>query len=221
MNIDIGVPWRGGDVVREASWRYVRTHLTRVAAAVTTADADFSQPFSRAASRNAAVDHAKRALADVVILHDADMLAPRGAYAEMASLAHETRRLVVGYTQYRALSEQSTRGVLRGEKDPWAEAPLGTTEGWSVGGIIAIAPDAWDEIGGMDERFKGWGCEDFAFAHAASIVLGPNLRIGTSAIHLWHPHANGSDPEAETANAALMEQYLNCETAEQLRAVQR
>lgn len=216
MNIVFGVPWRDLDPWRARCWDHVREHLLATGYWVREADSG-DEPFSRAASRNLAVDLA--ADADVVILHDADMIVPPVAYSEMAIRAHQTGRMVIGFSQYRSLGPAITETVLAGA-DPWAARPIGVLDAWSVGGIVAITPDAWRTVGGMDERFTSWGCEDFAFACAAKIALGPFERHPCAAVHLWHEH--GSDPEsaAQQANTALLERYSEAQTLTELRAIQ-
>lgn len=200
MNIHVGVPWRGGDPHRERSWRYVCDHLHRCGLTALPADSGHD-PFSRAASRNTAVRHA--ADVDVVILHDADMVAPADAYAQAAELALDTGQMVVAFNQYRPLNKPTTDRVIAGA-DPFEAAPVDTLVDFSVGGIIAITPTSWWDCGGMDERYVDWGCEDFAFADTAGRTLGPLIRVEGPAVHLWHPHAsNPSDPNQQR-NADLL-----------------
>jgi len=201
--------------LRARSWAYVEQHLTDAGFEPVTVDAG-GEPFSRAASRNLG---AAPGLADVVILHDADMLAPADAYDAMADRALETGRLVVGFSEYRALSKWTTRSAIKGLVDPWQVEPAAVLRDFSVGGIVAITPAAWAEVGGQDPAFVAWGCEDFAFAHACSVVLGPIERLATPALHLWHPIAQQHDQVEQ--NTELMHAYLDTTTVEELRAVQR
>lgn len=200
MRTAVAVPWRPGNAWRERSWQYVQGHLERCGYQPFTFDSGH-QPFNRAASRNlaAALD------VDVIIFHDADMVAPRDAYADLALTAHETSRMVVGFRHYRALDKSGTLTVLAGA-DPFTQEPLAELTDFSVGGIFALTPDAWNAVGGMDERFIDWGCEDFAFAKAAA-ALGPMLRTENSAVHLWHPHAGNH--EHIDHNAALLAEGSN------------
>ena len=200
MKIHVGVPWRGGDDYRERSFRYVCDHLHSAGLVALPADSDHD-PFSRAGSRNKAVGHA--AAADVVILHDADMVAPIDAYEEMARIALETSRMVVGFTEYRPLNKTTTRQVFAGA-DPFAAAPITTLDEFSVGGIIAITPIAYWVAGGMDEAYVDWGCEDFDFANAAGAALGPLIRLPGPAVHLWHPHAGDPDNPHQQNNSRLL-----------------
>lgn len=209
----IGVPWRQGCPHRERAWSYIEPRLRRTADRLIVANPD---PFTRAAARNMAVDSVA---SGVVILHDADMLLPDEAYGELTARAEATGRLVIGYHQYRPLDHGQTLRVLAGA-DPFDITPRETTEGWSVGGVIALTAESWREVGGMDPRFRGWGGEDFAFAHACSVVLGPIDRLRTPAVHLWHPHAAGTDPTREAECSVLMARYTAATTTEQIREVQ-
>lgn len=210
----IMVPWRAGDPDRERAWEYVRTRMGKEPIPV---DADPDKPFSRAASRNRAMEIAPD---PIVIIHDADMLVPEDAYDDIARMCCG-RRMTIGYTEYRALSRRSTRRVIDHGADPFAETPAGTTTGWSLGGIIGMRKATWNLVGGMDERFRGWGCEDTAFAHAASIVLPKTWRSPNPAVHLWHPHGTETlNPDDEAANAALLAAYNTASTIEELRAIQ-
>jgi hypothetical protein len=60
---------------------------------------------------------------------------------------------------------------------------------WSC--CIVIPRAVWDDLGGFDERFRGWGFEDMALQ---SIVVGlyGHERIAGDVYHLWHPIARRS-----------------------------
>lgn len=220
MRAGVVIPWRGGDRSREAAEQYVEAYLVGVGfgGGIAVADSPGPGPFSRAAAKNAGVESMSHC--DVVIIHDADMVAPRDAYEEMATVAHDEGVLVVGFTQYRALSQQASRRVIRGA-DPFTTRPYGVLDGWSLGGIIAIRTDAFATVGGFDTRFQGWGCEDWAFAHTCSILLGATMRTDNIAVHLWHPHGTAITPhEVLEANARLLERYTTATTPEAVREVQ-
>jgi len=55
-------------------------------------------------------------------------------------------------------------------------------------GFLWVLPRASFEImGGMDERWRGWGGEDSAFTIAADKVLGVHRSMAINVISLWHP----------------------------------
>jgi len=47
--------------------------------------------------------------------------------------------------------------------------------------------EAFETIGGMDERFVGWGAEDSSFLRALSTLHAPYKSVDASIWHLWHP----------------------------------
>ena len=59
------------------------------------------------------------------------------------------------------------------------------TEG--QGGLFAFSREAFEKVGGWDERFEGWGGEDDALAVVAERVLGKPENLGAEKItHLNH-----------------------------------
>ena len=195
MKIHVGVPWRGGDPWRERSFRYVCDHLHACGLTALPADSG-DDKFSRAASRNTAVRHG--ASADVVFLHDADMVLPSEAYHEAAELALGTEEMVVAFRHYRPLDRATTEQVLDGA-DPFTATPVDVFTDFSVGGVIAITPSAYWRLGGQDERYVDWGYEDSDFARRAE-RLSAIHRVDHPGVHLWH------EPATTEANLALFEE---------------
>lgn len=199
VNVHVGIPWRAGDPWREQAFAYVQIHLRGAGFDPVPYD-DGADVFSRAGSRNLAV---RCADADVVILHDADMILPATAYIEAAEIARSSGRLVIGFSRYRPLSKARTVEAFGGA-DPFTLDPVDELVDFSVGGVVAITPYAWWKAGGMDERYVDWGCEDFAFANAAAGALGPLIRLDGPGVHLWHPHAADPDNHDQQRNSALL-----------------
>jgi len=216
------VPWRAGDKYRVQNFHFVTTHLDACGVDWTTADADPAQPFSRSATKNLGAKLAEKDGADVVIFHDADMLVPCDAYQTMAERCVAGNNLIVGHTQYRPLDFRITAEVLKGKRaDPFQAPAVQVLSGWCLGGVIAITVDNFFTVGGFDERFNGWGCEDTAFAHSCNVVLNVLERTENRSVHLWHPHAAPkANPQALQANTRLLTRYTSCATIEELREVQ-
>jgi glycosyltransferase involved in cell wall biosynthesis len=81
------------------------------------------------------------------------------------------------------------------ELPPFSATRDSESHGHVVGFLWVISAKAWwktawyDDAGnprGMDERIRGWGGEDSAFAMAARAMIGPPRRIGGTVICLWH-----------------------------------
>jgi hypothetical protein len=208
MNAAFCVAWRPDGNQRDRNWRFVLDRLAALDWPLFVGSREVDGEFSRAASRNdAAYEACHKVGPEVLVFHDADMIAPAGAYLEAAAVAVHEQRLVVGFTDYRALGVQATKQLLnpRLRLDPFSLTPVQTLTAFSVGGIVAVPRTLWVDIGGYDERFVGWGCEDFAFAQACGLFTGlPTYRTSNVGVHLWHPHGSYQHPSKHDHNARLL-----------------
>jgi hypothetical protein len=106
-----------------------------------------------------------------------------------------------------ALSRDATFALLAGENIDVDQSIVAEVPFCTAG--LAVRTDVWDEIGGWDERFFGWGCEDTAFRVALSTLYpdppppAPNRSVG-----LWHEPASR---DRFDANSALLGEYIACE----------
>jgi GT2 family glycosyltransferase len=218
------IPWYSTDPWRIKSMYYVTDHLKAcgVEYLLQPDDPRIQPPkFNRARAKNEGAAMAKDWRYDTIIFHDADMIVEQQAYEDLIAKAQETGKLVVGFTEYRALEKAATAWVTDGMVDPWSAQVGKTLSGFSRGGIIAVTVEAFYDIGGYDERFRGWGCEDWAFSIAASAVRGPFERLAYPAVHLWHEHGIATqDDNDERFNGALLARYNQIESIEDLRRVQ-
>lgn len=144
------------------------------------------EPFSRAASRNEGVRQAAAGGARIVVVCDADTV------PEVEPLRESVAQVGVGqlhlpYTWFRMLTARGTADWFAGELPP-ACASEGDHER-AVGGALVCTPGTWWALGGQDEGFTGWGCEDTAFWAAAS-TFGSVVRHEGTITHLWHQGVN-------------------------------
>jgi hypothetical protein len=65
---------------------------------------------------------------------------------------------------------------------------------------------AFETVGGMDERFFGWGGEEEALATALDTLVGEHFRMDETIFHLWHPPADFHHP-CRRPNNELKERY--------------
>lgn len=203
------VPWRdSGDESRQRSHDYVTTYL--MAQSFQPIDCDTDDPdFSRAAAKNSVIHKQPAEPDDVLMFHDADMVLPPENYDQMINLAHLEAGLVVGFSTYRALGIAATRSVLAHRIGPFRATTRHVLESFSLGGVVAVQRSVFESVGGYDERFQGWGCEDFAFSIACQVVTGvPARRVSGPGVHLWHPHASPSTHASQHAfNGRLLAAY--------------
>ena len=217
----LAVPWRpSGSPDRDAAVTYVYSRAEQLEADdVWFVDADPLAPFSRGRSANMAFEGAAALGEDtVVIVNDADMILPEDSYYRAAEMARATGTLVVGFDDYRVLNRGMSQKVYAGA-DPFQLPFAHRLKGFSVGGVMAMTVKAWQEVGGFDPRFVGWGMEDWALAHASKLVLGPWTRLDGPGVHLFHPDEKNRWPAERLENERLHARYTACATAAEVRAI--
>lgn len=207
MTVAVVIPWRPGTPERNAHHATVRAHLHDLLPDAIHLDVDSGhEPFSRAGSRNAGVRLVEAAGADVVVICDADTLAEaEPLHAAIAAASDGVMHLP--YTRYRGLSAAGTARHLAGK--PADQCPADLEHEWATGGIIVIQPAAWWAMGGMDERFTGWGFEDAAARICADALLGPSVRHTGTITHLWHPPETNLGSPQHVANGQLCQRYVD------------
>jgi hypothetical protein len=139
-------------------------------------------PYNRSRAFNAGVLEAR---APVLLLHDNDMLVPCGylqRILEKVALGYQ----VVNPKRYVFyLSERHTSAVLNtgAALDAWPAESI--VQNLEAGGSVAITRQAFQEIGGMDEAFEGWGGEDNEFWDRCK-TLRCWIWGYEPIVHLWH-----------------------------------
>jgi glycosyltransferase involved in cell wall biosynthesis len=159
--------------------------------------------FSKSAAVN---DGVSRATGDVLIIVDADgyiaIDAAMYCVNEIRRAREEGHRLwYVPYRQFYRLTEQASDRVLASSaSDPYLfptppktediQSRLGSGSGrghW-YGALIQIVPrEAFDIVGGWDERFRGWGGEDHSIMRATDTLYWRHKTLPGQVLHLWHP----------------------------------
>ena len=210
MNTVILVPRRDDNGYRDALWTWTRArweadHPTWAIIEGYHTDGLFN--------RSAALNLAARMAGDwdVAVIIDADVTLDANRVAEAVHLAYNTGQMVLPHdTRYnlsRKASEAVRRGVLALSDDPkftqrHAHRTYNEENGHpSVSSVVVVSRHQWDEVGGFDEQFKGWGYEDTAF-HAACQTFGGVTRLDGAVFHFWHPASREArDRVAEGLNA--------------------
>jgi hypothetical protein len=143
--------------------------------------ADERDPYNRARTFNAG---AAAARGRILVLHDNDMLVPEGYAAEIVARAKDGCDAIDLKRFIFYLTEVETRRVLGEQRlrlDERSEVVIQNLHG----GSVAITRDAYEQIGGLDEDFVGWGGEDVEFWERAATRRA--TRFGyLPIVHLWH-----------------------------------
>jgi hypothetical protein len=142
---------------------------------------------------------------NLILLHDCDLLTPKN-YVKEAIKILGTKDLALPWIKILYLTEESS------EKYPEGHLKISTTltSNQAVGGSLLVRKDFYLRIGGMDERFEGWGAEDNAFYEKAC-KLGRVSRVshvtGLTLLHHYHEPAQKWHHHSHINNMALWEYY--------------
>lgn len=201
---------RRADPWRDALWAYARPWWAEHGPVVEGWHTADEGPFNRSAAMN-------RAAADagpwrVAVLIDADVVPAHHDQVDQAvGWVRHTGEPVLAYDRRVHLNRATTRSVLAGralDADTGRGARVLES---SCSSAVVVRRDLWDRVGGMDERFVGWGWEDVAFRYALETMAGAPLRRVLGYLwHLWHPRgatARGSHPQTR-ANRYRHDLYL-------------
>jgi predicted glycosyltransferase involved in capsule biosynthesis len=167
------------------------------------------EPFNRSAARNTAFAGSH---GDVLLIADADTIFHADQILAAVEMVQKERTWVIPYAWYYNLSEEVTDNIL--ELDPGetilepANPSLWEHKIVSWAGLLVMPREAFEEVGGYDERFEGWGFEDNAFRLALDTLWAPHQRIDWGyCLHLWHPvtkHDRFEQPQIETNRGLYM-----------------
>jgi hypothetical protein len=204
--VSILIPFRcpdeGNQRVKNVEWlkRYWKAQLPG-AEVIMGDDPEADQPFSKSVAVNNAAAKAK---GDVFVIADAD------GYVSADSVMHCVEEIrtarkrgqklwFVPYRLFFRMTEEASRLLLASDpKKPTAfseplaqEHVLGDTDpavGHWYGAMLQIMPrEAFEKVGGWDERFRGWGGEDHAAMRAMDTLYGPHKTLPGQVLHVWHP----------------------------------
>jgi predicted glycosyltransferase involved in capsule biosynthesis len=180
--------------------RYWKAHLP-MAEIIIGHDCQTHLPFSKSVAINEA---ASRATGDILVLADADCYILTDYVLYCAKEIRHARKLgrrlwFVPYRQFYRLSESARTRLLNSDPVnpvtfPEKLAPediihdTNPLAGHWYGAMIHILPrEAFDIVGGWDERFRGWGGEDHAAMRATDTLYWPHKTLPSKVFHVWHP----------------------------------
>jgi hypothetical protein len=182
VTVSILIPWRTDHGHRERLWTHLRPlwEALPYQLCVASDGAEDGQPFDYAAAANKAAAEATGA---VFITWGADQFpdpAAIGSAAERATVWGWSRV----FDRNGTYSPFATEQILAGADPQHLGVELIEPH---CTGIIAVRRDIWHAVGGMDERFHGWGYEDAALRDRLIRDYGkPPVRSGML-MGLWHP----------------------------------
>jgi hypothetical protein len=200
--ITLLVPFRADNPYRAKVWqwlmRYWEHELPEAELIVCTDD---RRPFCKTGALNRGFEKTK---GDIIVLLDADCYIRGQVIRDCAGKIRSSRRRgiplwYVPYRRFYRLSETAGKRLMASDPadpvrfpDPPAyddvEQPEIAATGHWWGALIQIMPrEAFAKVGGMDERFRGWGGEDVSFMIAVDTLYGKHKTSNNPVCHVWHP----------------------------------
>lgn len=146
-------------------------------------------PFNKGWGLNVAARLSRNPL---LAIGDADVLAPHTLAEAVERCRQGQHSAVKPYRRVADLTPEESERVRGGN---WGSMPARARDaarhrGPFAGGLFVIQRDAYWRLGGFDERFRGWGCEDSAMTVKLRRAQVPSAMIDAQpALHLWHPRS--------------------------------
>jgi len=191
------VPRRADNGPRDAIWTWCKARWETLFPDIGIYEGEHTEgPFNRSAAVNRAAELADvDGRWDMGIVIDADVFLRASQVQAAIDRAAATRKVTWAHRRWRGIREDWTKRVVADMRDFGPEVDHDDMDvlvertnpiSWSC--CIAIPRKVWDDLGGFDERFVGWGFEDMAFQ---SIVVGlyGHQRIDGDVYHLYHPRS--------------------------------
>jgi len=142
--------------------------------------------------------------APYMLLHDADILVPHNFVKTCHSLLKQGWEAFCPIRFLFYLSTKQTAELMSLPEAETLPGEIAEIRQNFAGGSVAISRAAFDDIGGFDESFEGWGGEDVEFLHRArrKHFLSGSLM---PALHLWHPPAAGKNQQHPNLRKATLQ----------------
>lgn len=162
-----------------------------------------TNPFCKSSAVNKAAELATR---DIFVIADIDIVCNLSQIAK-SILALSKFPWIIPYSRINYLSLEETFKLHKMNPNIDINSIEFTNYSTpkSISGAINIVPRKYfEKVGGFDERFKGWGCEDDAFQMSLNSLYGPCGKINNTLWHMYHPPANRDN---YTNNWALFNKF--------------
>jgi hypothetical protein len=222
------VPFREtGDGHRTRLWDFVRARLEhQIDIEIVVGTDDGSDPFNKSMAFN---DAASRATGDLFYMLDADCVVPGAQVREAGAIAKENGWSRPWHRKVK-LGQADTEEILRiGPADwdgtSWNNRPDRVNAFFGAPPLM-ITREVYFDVGGMDERYRGWGGEDWTFARKVwKLGYGLYRYVQGTCVHLWHPrigdygHDLWAGQDGLFPNRELDLEYNRAQTPEQMRAL--
>lgn len=208
------VPRRDDGGHRDKLWAYARARWEKYFPDVAIFEGHHDDgPFNR----SAAINRAARAAGDwdVGVIIDSDVVLSVSQVRAAIAKAEATGHVTWAHRRWRGIREDASIRLVADERDLGSELSRDELDlvvertnplSWSC--CIAVPRRVFDDLGGLDERFRGWGFEDMAFQSVICGLYGYE-RIEGDVVHLWHPRSEERIIQGNSRDTATLEYVVN------------
>lgn len=206
MRVSLLIPFRANSKrdPRIKTWDWLRARWTNLLpeAELCVGTDTGGQPFSKSTAVN---DAYSKSHGDMLVIADADSWVERpGLMIGIEAAARREHLVVPWWKSYRLTKADSdaimampphTRQPVTLEMKSHAEGTGPAPD--SAAMVLCIQRSAFERVGGMDPRFRGWGSEDVSFGLSCWTLLGRNEYAMGEAYALYHdrPHTAVEHPD--------------------------
>lgn len=202
MRAVILVPFRSDGAERDRNWVIARRFWAGMGLPIVEGDSG-GRDFQRAQARNVAAANAGDW--DVALFADADIVLGSLDQADAAIMrTHRTGAYTVAYSTLRYLTKIGVEQLEAGREICFCTIDEEVALTWEC--CFAVRRDFFDQVGGFDERFLGWGGQVAAFFYSYATFAGRE-RIEGDAYHLAHPLVDRTKDPHFQRNCELAERY--------------
>jgi len=166
-------------------------------------------PFNRSRALNEGARASEARPKDLLCLMDADLLVDWKWIHRMYQWVMKYPAAVLPYQNVMYLDKDSTDYVIDARKEGYIDftrltAQRNSTQ--SVGGAFWIHAALYWHLGGHDEEYVGWGCEDSDFFFKVEKACRPTRLQGATLLHLHHPSVPHQDDPDYVKNRKRFEE---------------
>jgi len=199
---------------RDRLWRFLKQHFWADSNVVEGYHKD--GPFNRSLALNIASIRAENW--HVAVFIDSDAYIDPKQLEKAIRLAVDKQKVVLPFNRVVEINEWTTNDILQSGKllfKPSEEQidKIRTSETQTQSLFVVVPRNLFEQIGGFDENFVGWGGEDNAFHKAAEIIGGEVIRLEGDVYHLWHQQASRAH---QAENGMRYRVYMQAKNREEL-----
>lgn len=210
MKFSLLVPRKPDHGPRDYLWKLIKKRYQKLLPQVEICTGfDRSKLFCKSKAVNKA---AQKATGDIFIIIDSDVLFNPGLIKKITAIIH-LHPWIIPFKNAILLTNAATKRLIkeglpakvRIQEDDIERSYLGKGQLMNV-----IKRECFEAVHGLDERFRGWGLEDFALRLSLDTICGKHLCMDENIYHLWHPRAKRNHRHA-SKNKSLYLRYLKAE----------